>query len=72
MVADDLYNLIGQRVTELGVKGVEPRDLIDFIDGYQLGGHGCVNKELKGTPPTQSRESYRTLTPFRAGGLSGQ
>lgn len=55
MVADDLYNLIGQRVTELGVKGVEPRDLIDFIDGYQLGGHGCVNKELKGIPPTQSR-----------------
>ena len=46
--ADDLYNVIGQRIEELGVRGVEPRDLIDLIDGYHLGGHGCVNKELKG------------------------
>jgi hypothetical protein len=33
---------------KLGVRGVEPRDLIDLIDGYQLGDHGCVNEELKG------------------------
>ena len=46
--ADNLYHLIGCRITELGVKGVEPRDLIDLIDGYQLGGYGSVNRELKG------------------------
>ena len=35
-------------MAELGVKGVEPRELIDLIDGYTLGGHGCVDKKLKG------------------------
>ena len=33
---------------ELGLKGVEPRDLIDIMDSHTLGGHGNVNKELKG------------------------
>ena len=46
--ADNLYNVIGHHMAELGVKGVEPRELIDLIDGYTLGGHGCVDKTLKG------------------------
>jgi D-cysteine desulfhydrase family pyridoxal phosphate-dependent enzyme len=44
--ADDLYNVIGQCMEKLGVRGVEPRDLIDLIDG-RLGDHGFVNEELK-------------------------
>ena len=46
--ADNLYDLIGHHMAELGVSGVEPRELIDIIDGYTLGGHGCVDKHLKG------------------------
>ena len=68
--ADNLYNVIGHHMAELGVKGVEPRELIDLIDGYTLGGHGCVDKTLKGKvlllchcqwSPTISVQAYNGL-----------
>lgn len=46
--ADGIYDTIGSQMEELGLKGVEPRDLIDIMDSHTLGGHGNVNKELKG------------------------
>ena len=46
--AGQLYDIVRHSMTKLGVKGVEPHDIIDIIDEHTLGGHGCVNKELKG------------------------
>ena len=35
-------------IAELGVRGMEPCEVIDIIDGYTLGGHGCEDQHLKG------------------------
>ena len=45
---EHLCDIIKSCLEELNVKGPEPHELIDIIHGYAMGGHGCVNKELKG------------------------
>ena len=63
--------MIGQCIAQLGIKGVEPRDLIDLIDGYQLGGVDCANKELKGLQ-WGFLFQHIVVNPSRAGGVGGQ
>lgn len=43
-----MYGVIGRQLSQFGLEGVEPKDIVDVTDEYTLGGHGCVNKELKG------------------------
>lgn len=46
--ADYVYSVMQRQLRQFGLEGVEPKDIIDVTDDYTLGGHGCVNKELKG------------------------
>ena len=44
----EIYSLVGRELQELGMEGVEPRDIIDISDQYIGEGYGVASKEVKG------------------------
>lgn len=42
-----MYDGVRHQLDHFGLEGVEPRDILDVMDDYTLGGHGNFNKELK-------------------------
>lgn len=68
-----MYAGVRHQLDQFGLKRVEPRDILDVMDDYTLGGHGNFNKKLKGELEKLWRVKHkRLLCPYRAGSLSNK